>query len=189
MSNDSAGAAAPGASAPNVALAANLRRLRVAARLSLSELARTTGVGKATLSAIENGRGNPTVETLAALAGALGVPVVDLLDVPEPAPVTVVRAGAGEALDDGLERVGRIGGGGADLQRATFAPNALVEAPPRAAGARIHLVVTGGTLVAGPAERISELGPGDYVAFPADVPHVFRTARRGADAVLVVEPG
>jgi hypothetical protein len=43
--------------------------------------------------------------------------------------------------------------------------------------------------VAGPSERISELGPGDYAAFPADVPHVFRTARRGAEAVLVLEPG
>jgi transcriptional regulator with XRE-family HTH domain len=178
MSNDSARAA----------LAANLRRLRVAARTSLSELARATGVGKATLSAIENGRGNPTVETLAALAAALGVPVVDLLAVPEPAPVTVVRAGRGERVGDAIERVGRLGGGG-EVRRATFEAGALVEAPPLAAGARKHLVVTRGTLVAGPAERISELAAGDYAAFPADVPHVFRTARRGAEAVLVVDPG
>src|SRR3954451_15523920 len=121
MSNDSA---APPASASNVALAANLRRLRIAARTSLSELARATGVGKATLSAIENGRGNPTVETLAALAAALGVPVVDLLDVPEPAPVTVVRAGRGERLGDGVERLGRFADGGGELQRATFGPHA-----------------------------------------------------------------
>src|SRR3954471_17652791 len=115
MSNDSA---APPVSAPNVALAANLRRLRIAARTSLSELARATGVGKATLSAIENGRGNPTVETLAALAAALGVPVVDLLAVAAPAPVTVVRAGRGEPASDGMERVGRLANGGAELLRA-----------------------------------------------------------------------
>jgi len=182
MSNDSAHA--------RRALAANLRRLRVAARTSLSELARATGVGKATLSAIENGRGNPTVETLAALAGALGVPVVDLLELSEPAPVTVVRAGRGERLGDGVERVGRVAGsGGGEIRRATFAPHALVEAGPLAGGARVHLVVTRGTLVAGPAERISELGAGDYAAFPADVPHVFRTARHAAEAVLVVDPG
>src|SRR3954447_12546857 len=94
--------------AAQAALAGNLRRLRVAARVSLSELARATGVGKATLSAIENGRGNPTVETLAALADALGVPVVDLLDAPRPAPVTVVRAGRGERVGDGVERLGRV---------------------------------------------------------------------------------
>src|SRR4051812_41193537 len=173
--------------AAQAALAGNLRRLRVAARVSLSELARTTGVGKATLSAIENGRGNPTVETLAALAGALAVPLVDLLAVAAPEPVTVVRAGRGVAAGDGLERVGRLAGGG-EVQRATFAPHALVEAPSRPPGTRLHLVVTRGTLVAGPAERISELGPGDYAAFLVDVPHVFRTARGGAEAVLVVEP-
>src|SRR3954469_24313391 len=85
-------------------LAGNLRRLRVAARVSLSELSRATGVGKATLSAIENGRGNPTVETLAALAAALGVPLVDLLAVAAPAPVAVVRAGQGEPGGGGMER-------------------------------------------------------------------------------------
>src|SRR3954447_18974341 len=97
--------------AAQAALAGNLRRLRVAARVSLSELARATGVGKATLSAIENGRGNPTVETLASLAAALGVPVVDLLAVAAPPPVTLVRAGRGERAGDGMERVGRIAGG------------------------------------------------------------------------------
>src|SRR4051812_3439437 len=191
MSNHSGRAATEGGvpNAARAALAANLRRLRVAAHTSLSELARATGVGKATLSAIENGRGNPTVETLGALADALGVPVVDLLDAPRPAPVTVVRAGRGERVGDGVERLGWVADGRGELQRATFGPHALVEASPLATGARVHLVVTRGTLVAGPAERISELGAGDYAAFPADVPHVFRTARRGAEAVLVVEPG
>src|SRR6476659_5677312 len=50
-------------------LAANLRRLRIARHLSLSELGRATGISKATLSSIENGRANPTVDTLAGLAG------------------------------------------------------------------------------------------------------------------------
>src|SRR3954451_1866845 len=110
MSNDSARAASAEGGVPNAAraaLAAHLRRLRVAAHPSLSELARATGVGKATLSAIENGRGNPTVETLAALADALGVPVVDLLDAPRRAPGTVVRPGRGERVGDGVERLGR----------------------------------------------------------------------------------
>jgi transcriptional regulator with XRE-family HTH domain len=182
MSNDTG-------SPTQAALAGNLRRLRVAARVSLSELARATGVGKATLSAIENGRGNPTVETLAAVAAALAVPLVDLLDVAPPAPVTVVRAGRGEPAGQGIERVGRLTAGGAELQRASFAPDSLDELAPRPAGARVHLVVTRGTLIAGPAERITELGRGDYASFPADVPHVFRTARSGAEAVLVIEAG
>jgi transcriptional regulator with XRE-family HTH domain len=173
---------------PSQALAANLRRLRVAARVSLSELARATGVGKATLSAIENGRGNPTVDTLATLAGALEVPLVDLLAAPEPSPVTIVRAGGGEPAGSGLERVGRVAAAaGAEIQRAAFEPRTDLELAARTPGARLHVVVTRGALVAGPAERISELGSGDYVSFLADVPHAFRTAARGAEAVLILE--
>src|ERR1700759_4422891 len=74
-------------------LAANLRRLRIARHLSLSELARATTMGKATLSGIENGRANPTVETLAALAAALRVPIGELLEELPLGELRVVRAG------------------------------------------------------------------------------------------------
>jgi transcriptional regulator with XRE-family HTH domain len=170
---------------PVDAVAANLRRLRIAARLSLSELARATGVGKATLSAIENGQGNPTVETLAALAEHLGVPLVELFEAPALEPVTVVRAGAGEPVADGMERLGRLTRG--ELVRLELGAEELVEARPRQPGTRMHLIVTRGKLVSGPAERITELSPGDYASFPGDVPHVFRTARRAASAVVAVE--
>ena len=63
-------------------LAANLRRMRIARHLSLSGLAREMGVSKATLSGIESGRSNPTVETLAGLAHALGVSIGELLQQP-----------------------------------------------------------------------------------------------------------
>src|SRR3954465_344934 len=109
------------------ALAANLRRLRVAARVPLSELARAPGVGRATLSESENGRGNPTVHALAALAAALSVPLVDLLAVAEPAPTTVVRAGHGVAAGDGLERVGRVSNAGGEVLRATLRAHSLLE--------------------------------------------------------------
>src|SRR5580658_10437144 len=72
-------------------LAKNLRRLRIASRHSLSELARATEVSKATLSGIERGRGNPTVQTLAALARALHVAVPELLGEPAAGEVRIVR--------------------------------------------------------------------------------------------------
>src|SRR5260370_28373266 len=73
-------------------LAANLRRLRIARHLSLSELTRITSMSKATLSGIENGRGNPTVETLALLAGPLRVSIADLLEETQLGEVRIVRA-------------------------------------------------------------------------------------------------
>ena len=64
-------------------------RLRTARRergLSLGALAATAGIGKGSLSEIENGTRNPTLSTLYALAGTLGVPLATLL---------ADRAGAG----------------------------------------------------------------------------------------------
>src|SRR5690242_11606233 len=59
-------------SAPLAAIAAALRRERARAGLSLTELARRAGVAKSTLSQLESGLGNPSVETLWALGVALG---------------------------------------------------------------------------------------------------------------------
>src|SRR5262245_35253956 len=50
-----------------------LRGLREARGLTLSELARTAHVGKATLSGLENGTRDPRLETLYAIAAALDV--------------------------------------------------------------------------------------------------------------------
>jgi transcriptional regulator with XRE-family HTH domain len=175
------------ATAARGALARNLRRLRVARRWSLGDLAAATGTGKATLSAIENGRANPTVETLATLAGALDVEAAALLETTPGEDLIVVRAGAAPRDGDGRERLGRVGERGGTIQRAAFAPASAAEHPPRPAGTRLHVVVTRGTLVAGPSGRPVELGVGDYLAFPADTPHEFSTARRGAEALMVVE--
>ncbi|WP_449061707.1 helix-turn-helix domain-containing protein [Planomonospora algeriensis] len=52
-----------------------IRGLREERGLSLSELARRAGIGKATLSGLENGTRNPTLETLWAVTAQLGVPL------------------------------------------------------------------------------------------------------------------
>src|SRR4051794_22406869 len=166
-------------------LARNLRRLRVARRWSLSELAGGAGIGKATPSAIENARANPTVDTLATLAAALEVDLPALL---EPAPadeLTLVRAAEGSPVEDGLARLAGVAAG--EIHPAAFKPRSSVPARPRAGGTRAHVLVTRGTLVAGPAERIVELGAGDYLSFPADRPYEFSTARSGAEALVILE--
>src|ERR1700747_3873702 len=61
-------------------IAANLRRLRTARRMSLVTLASRADVAKATLANLEQGRGNPTIETLWSLALGLGVAFRDLLE-------------------------------------------------------------------------------------------------------------
>src|SRR5688572_4377242 len=73
-----------------------VRRLRQARGVSLSELARRAGVGKATLSGLETGTRNPTLETLWAITAQLGVPIAAILDA-GPAATVLVRGTAVEA--------------------------------------------------------------------------------------------
>jgi transcriptional regulator with XRE-family HTH domain len=72
--------AAPSTPRPTRTVGANLRRWREQRSLSLSALARASGIGKATLSELERGQGNPSLETLWALAGALHVPFAALFE-------------------------------------------------------------------------------------------------------------
>ena len=63
------------------ALARSLKRTRLERAISIAELARQSGVSKATLSGLERGNGNPSIDTVWALARALNVPFGDLFDV------------------------------------------------------------------------------------------------------------
>ncbi|SFM08489.1 helix-turn-helix domain-containing protein [Methylorubrum salsuginis] len=62
----------------------NLRRLRVAQGLSQERLALAAGIDRAYVGRVERGSENVTVDTLAAIARALAVPVADLFVAPEP---------------------------------------------------------------------------------------------------------
>lgn len=54
-------------------IAGNIRGFREKRGLTLTGLAELTGIGKSTLSNLERGSGNPTIETLWRLAQVLGV--------------------------------------------------------------------------------------------------------------------
>src|ERR1700684_637276 len=75
----------------------SLRRERGRPALSLTDLAKRAGIAKSTLSQLENGVGNPSLETLWALAQALGIPLSRLVD-PPGAGIQVIRAGEGAVM-------------------------------------------------------------------------------------------
>jgi transcriptional regulator with XRE-family HTH domain len=74
----------------NDRIAARVRDLRAARRLSLDALATASGVSRSMISLIERGESTPTAVVLEKLAGGLGVTLASLFDAPEGA-----RAAAG----------------------------------------------------------------------------------------------
>ncbi|HEY0640692.1 MAG TPA: XRE family transcriptional regulator [Pseudonocardiaceae bacterium] len=178
--------------APLDAIAASLRRERERAGLSLTELARRAGLAKSTLSQLETGTGNPSVETLWALAVALDVPFSRLVE-PPPVPVRVVRAGTGPGIPS---ETGHFVGtllsscpphARRDLYVLSLRAGAPRPAEPHIAGTTEHVVVGAGRLRTGPATDPVELGPGDYAAFPGDAPHTYESLTPECSVVLVME--
>lgn len=168
----------------------NLKRLRAERTLSLSDLARASGVAKATLSALEGGRGNPTLETLSALAAALQVPMGDLITAADPEPVTVVRADEGTDIPgtaNDLRLVARFAPGGTvEVYEASWPKRSTRNAGGHGPGTREHVFVTRGGLKVGPVGREVGLAGGDYATFAADDPHIYE-ARAGTRALLLMQ--
>jgi transcriptional regulator with XRE-family HTH domain len=174
---------------PAATVASNVRRLREARGLSLGALAARSGVGKATLSRLEAGQANPTIETLYALADALRVPLGDVV-APTESGGHLVRAQEGSAVTGDVDAriVDRIYGVGlVEVIDLVFPAGGRREAQPHAPGVVEHLLVTDGHLRAGPVSEVAELGPGDLLRFPGDVPHAYEAmGRRDARAVVLM---
>ena len=58
----------------NLSIAKNLKDIRKREGLSIGALAERTGLSKAAISQIEQGKGNPTISTISKLAAELHVP-------------------------------------------------------------------------------------------------------------------
>ncbi|MGI5118365.1 helix-turn-helix domain-containing protein [Marinactinospora thermotolerans] len=162
-------------------LAANLRILRGVAGLSLSELARRSGVAKATLSRLESGAGNPTLETVFSLSEALNVPIASLLADRADPEIVLVRSADAEAVgDDGVDlRILRrivLPTGSIEVYDQRIRPGTRQYSHGHSG--REHHIVTQGVLRLGPPDAPYELYPGDYACFSATHPHCYEAVGR-----------
>jgi transcriptional regulator with XRE-family HTH domain len=170
-------------------LAANLRRARSGLGLSISELSRLSGIGKATLSQLESGAGNPTIETVFSLSRTLRMPISDLLDASTAEP-TVVRGADVEVLR----------GAGVDLRPLSRLETgeSIVELYDQRvrAGRRQdsdghvgieHTSVQVGTLLVHLGGRTTRLEAGDYIRFDATMPHSYEALDGEVRSVLLLQ--
>jgi transcriptional regulator with XRE-family HTH domain len=151
------------------AVGRRLRELREARGITLSALARRAGIGKATLSRLEAGVQNPTLETLYAVTGQLGVPLAAVL-APPAANGASIRGAAVEAT---LQEVFTDPTATYELYRLVIRAGASQSSPAHPAGVTEHLTVFAGELRAGPVEAPGQAGPGGYLRWAADVPHTY----------------
>ena len=158
-----------------------LRAARRERKLSLGALAERAGVGKGSLSEIENGARNPTLSTLYAVAGALGVPLSSLLA--GRSGVWVSSPGVEALLLDVHDSVAET----VEVYRLVLAIGAEHHSVPHGSGVVEHLLVTRGRARVGRLGEEVEIGVGESAAWVSDVVHTY--AALGEDpleGVLVI---
>lgn len=173
-------------------VAQTVRDLRAGSGRSLGDLASAAGIAKSTLHAIESGDANPGIETLWALANALGVPFGELLEPPTPA-VRIVRAGQGPEVtsESGAMRAHLLATTGhrarIEIYSLVLQPGSSHDAEPHSDGTIEHVLVTHGGLEVGPSAAPACLAPGDLASFAGDRAHGYRALADDTQAVLVLE--
>lgn len=156
----------------------------------MSELARRSGIAKSALSQLEAGLGNPTIQTVFSLSNALQVPVSTLLSEARNPDVVLVRSAGLEVLSSNavdLRMLRRLDLSAAVVevydQRVRPGETQYSDGHPGLE----HVVVTEGRLRVGPPDEPYELGAGDYVCFPANVPHIYETVGGPVMSVLLLQ--
>jgi transcriptional regulator with XRE-family HTH domain len=171
------------------ALARILLSLRSERGWSLDQLAHRSGVSKGVLVALEQGRSNPNLATLARIADAFGVPVTRLLDVPDEPVVRITGPESARVLWDG-----ESGGTGTiiaateppwavELWRWTVHPGERFGGDAHSPASREMTWVEAGTVTLTVAGRGYQIGPGQCARFPGSLPHSY--ANEGTEPALM----
>ncbi|MFN8630138.1 MAG: helix-turn-helix transcriptional regulator [Chloroflexota bacterium] len=148
------------------------RRWRRDRGLTLAQVGERSGLNIGYLSQIENDKAVPSLEALAAIAGALDVPPAWLL-LDGSAPPRIVRASERTVTE------GPAGGSLSEVDAGTSRDLRIIEVvvPPGAStgvhahqGDEHHVILTGRFRMT-QGDHTAEIGPGDYLAWDPTIPH------------------
>jgi len=178
-------------------LARNLISLRHARALTQEALAAAAALPRSTIANLESGDANPSLAVLVKVAGALDVPIDELLA----APRAKVRKWTAEEI--GSRQRGQ---GIAErplvpepmpegmLYVMDFAPGARLRGTPHLPGTREYFTCLEGRVEIVVAGQRHDLDAGDVLAFPGNTPHSYhnpdgRSPARGVSVVILAKAG
>jgi transcriptional regulator with XRE-family HTH domain len=172
-------------------LARNLISLRHSRSLTQDALAAAAALPRSTIANLESGEANPSLAVLMKVAGALAVPIDELLAAPR-AKVRHWRAEGVAHLQRGRGVVERplVPEPVPDelMSVMDFAPSAVMAGTPHLPGTREFFTCLDGRVSLFVAGERHELQTGDVLAFPGNVAHSYQNpdAERSARGISVV---
>jgi len=158
-----------------------LKQARSARGLTVGALAAAAGIGKGSLSEIENGTRNPTLSTLYVLANSLQLPLATLLE---------MRAGArisSPGIEARLLDASTAGDTTVEVYRLTLSPGIEHRSASHGVGVVEHLLVTSGRALVGRVGEQQELCPGESAQWTSNSEHTYLALSLDpAEAVLII---
>ena len=170
-------------------LAANIRQLREARGMTQEQMARLSDVPRPTWANLESGEANPTLSVLIKVAGALQVPLEELIGPPR-AMVKLYKVASLPVTQRGKVRVRKLlpeSIAGFEIDRMELLAGAYMTGIPHTPGTREYLTCESGIVELSVAETKWQLQPGDVVVFRGDQKHAYRnpgTANAVAYSIL-----
>jgi len=174
-------------------LGKNIRELRMTRGLTQSQMAKLSGLPRATWANLESGAANPTLVVLHRVALALQVPIEELLAAPRAAAKHYPKGALparlrGEVMVSSLlpDKIP-----GMLMERLELPPQARLVGTPHTAGTREYLTCEAGEIELVASGETWHVAPGDVVVFRGDQRHSY-TNRSKVTAVgysvVMLEP-
>lgn len=153
----------------------------------MSALAASTHLGKGTLSELERGQRNPTLDTLFAIATTLSVPLSDLLATTSNTRVSGDAGPTAHGQNVDAELLGRWVDGAEILEtyRMTVGEGRR-QSRPHAVGVLESITVISGTVLVGTLDAPAQLSSGQSHTFAGDTEHVYEGLSERSSTVLVM---
>jgi transcriptional regulator with XRE-family HTH domain len=176
-------------------LARNIKHLRDVRGLTQQQMAKLSGLPRATWANLESGEANPTLSVLHRVALALQVGLEELISEPRSSARHYPRASL-PVRTQGPSSVRKLLPEklpGMELDRMELPAGAKFTGVPHTPGTREYLTCESGEIVLWVAGEKWELSPGDVVVFRGDQRHSYtnpgRAAAVGYSVVLVAPTG
>jgi transcriptional regulator with XRE-family HTH domain len=174
-------------------LARNVKHLRETRGLTQLQLAKMSGVPRATWANLETGAANPTLQVLLRVAAALQVSIEELVAPPR-ATARLYRSGSLSVRQRGRVRVRSVlpdPTAGLQFERMDLPAGAGMTGVPHTPGTREYLACEQGTVELTASGETWLLEPGDVLVFRGDQKHSYRNPGRGlavAYSVVALAP-
>jgi len=171
-------------------IAYNLKRIRGERNLSLGQLADAAGVSKVVLSKIEKGEGNPTINTIWKITGALQLPYTSLLEMPENETAYIRKQDINPLVEDKYHIYSyfpELPDRNMELYQIEMEQGCVHPSQGHSSKSYEYIMVIEGEIELLSADKVHFLRKDDALCFDGSIPHTYRTVgEKDARLVLII---